>query len=520
MSNNPRISTLSFRTRNCQIFALYIVPTNQDVPSHQIISIYQLAHLLQPPTDAYYHTKLSSVSPGQNCTLLSCQSHMANFLTGSYIEVLYTDNTVARFPNQIGCLGIVEHAPIHPSTWFTIKMMDGRSIKLQTTAMKHVSKNDSRHQMAQNILLLPVQKQPTVVHATPTGKTTHSNYDALIYCKITNNISSQRFEVPNIRLRLNFIFTDIPKENHRPRSNSNLGISHFTKGISVIILRTDNVLHRVPHLVGVVGIIKEVPVHPITWFKIEFPSGQIATFRPSAFKLNDGKDEEVHRPSKKPTAFSATFNQMYAKKTQPSKEKDRSNEHDYAIGMQVVIRSGELKGELGEVLKASNGWIQVSTALGRVAKRAHELEYTGKTFEGRDPLSPACKDERRFRPHSESKAHKKPFMSFLQEGSPQVERCHYFQRSFPDCAQDSNFVTGSKRTHHAGKIIISSHTRTDNCHLEMPTNMFTNLFCSLLDSNADSLMDSMDTSSVCPFPLLPLHIRQVKRQKFQAFIER
>ena len=372
---------------------------------------------------------------------------MANFLTGSYIEVLYTDNTVARFPNQIGCLGIVEHAPIHPSTWFTIKMMDGRSIKLQTTAMKHVSKNDSRHQMAQSILLLPVQKQPTVIHATPTGKAAYSNNDLPSYCKTTNNISSQGLEAPNIHFRPNFVSTDIPKENHRPRSNSNLGISHFTKGVSVIILRTDNVLHRVPHLVGVEGVIKEVPVHPITWFKIEFPSGQIATFRPSAFKLNDGKDEEVHRPSKKPTAFSASFNQIYAKKTQPSKEKDRSNEHDYAIGMQVVIRSGELKGELGEVLKASNGWIQVSTALGRVAKRAHELEYTGQTFEGRDPLSPAPKDERRFRPNSESKAQKKTFMSLLKEGSPQAERCHYFQKSFPDFAQNSSSVTGSKRTH-------------------------------------------------------------------------
>lgn len=115
---------------------------------------------------------------------------MANFLTGSYIEVLYTDNTVARFPHQIGCLGIVEHAPIHPSTWFTIKMMDGRSIKLQTTAMKHVSKSDSRHQMAQNILLLPAQKQSIVVHAAPTGKFTKLNFVIPFFCKITNKTLS------------------------------------------------------------------------------------------------------------------------------------------------------------------------------------------------------------------------------------------------------------------------------------------------------------------------------------------
>lgn len=192
----------------------------------------------------------------------------------------------------------------------------------------------------------------------------HALDELLIGTSITTAI------IPN---DMHFHMSDIPKENHRPRSNSNVGIAHFTKGVSVIILRTDNVLHRVPHLVGVVGVIKEVPVHPITWFKIEFPSGQIATFRPSAFKLNDGKDEEVHRPSKKATAFSTTYNQLYTKKTS-TKDKEKSSDFEYTVGMHVSIRSGELSGETGEVLKSSNGWIQVLTPLGRVAKRAHELD--------------------------------------------------------------------------------------------------------------------------------------------------
>ena len=307
---------------------------------------------------------------------------MANFLSGSCIEVLPTDNTHSRFPDQIGCLGVVEHAPIHPSTWFTIKMTDGRSIKLQTTAMKHVAKNDSRHQMIHNIIPLQAHKHSIPTSAIPMGKCMYSYYQPPIhlkYLQVHFQSNFQYFQFPQDILTLTDPFpmplADIQKENHRPRSNSNVGIAHFTKGVAVIILRTDNVLHRVPHLVGVVGIIKEVPVHPITWFKIEFPSGQVATFRPSAFKLNDGKDEEVQRPSKKPTAFSANFNLLHSKKHVSVKKEDRSSEYEYTAGMQVIIRSGELSGERGEVLKSSNGWIQVITALGKVAKRAHELDF-------------------------------------------------------------------------------------------------------------------------------------------------
>ena len=51
-------------------------------------------------------------------------------------------------------------------------------------------------------------------------------------------------------------------------------IAQFTKGVAVKIVGTDNVLQRVPHLVGCIGTVREVPVHPNTWFKIEFSDGK------------------------------------------------------------------------------------------------------------------------------------------------------------------------------------------------------------------------------------------------------
>ena len=46
------------------------------------------------------------------------------------------------------------------------------------------------------------------------------------------------------------------------------------KGVNVTILRTENVVQRAPHLVGKQAIIKEAPVHPATWFKVEFCFGK------------------------------------------------------------------------------------------------------------------------------------------------------------------------------------------------------------------------------------------------------
>lgn len=169
-------------------------------------------------------------------------------------------------------------------------------------------------------------------------------------------------------------FADTSKENHRPRSNS-MGIAQYSKGVSVVILSTENTIHRFPEMVGAVGIIHEVPVHPITWFKVGFPSGKIYTFRPSCFKLNDGS-EEIKQTVKLPTSFAINHN---IKKLLINKDKDQHIDTDFSIGMSVSIKSGEFTGEKGEVVRTSNGWIQVQTSLGKVAKRSHELEYEKNT---------------------------------------------------------------------------------------------------------------------------------------------
>jgi hypothetical protein len=46
-------------------------------------------------------------------------------------------------------------------------------------------------------------------------------------------------------------------------------LANYVAGAEVIIQPTDSVLGKYPHLVGARGIIREAPVHPSTWFKVD-----------------------------------------------------------------------------------------------------------------------------------------------------------------------------------------------------------------------------------------------------------
>ena len=384
-----------------------------------------------------------------------------------------TDNVTTRFPELVGALGVVDTAPIHPSTWFTVKVVDsGRLVKLQTTAMKPLN-GEKVSPQTDYMQQTPEKEDEKVIHS-PSVPAEHSEH------------------------------------HHRPFSN--VGIAQFTKGVAVKILGTNNVLQRVPHLVGMVGNIKDVPVHPITWFKIEFPSGQVVTFRPSAFKLDDGRDDVIiQKPVKKPVVHSVETKKAH------SASKEKEAESDFSIGMRVRIRSGELSGAVGEIMRFGNGWIQVLTSEGKIAKRAHELDFM-------DSSRPVSKVPRSSNSVSSDKDYN------LSEGerikrskSGRVIKTHpQYNTTGDNDSEDSESLLGGKRIRSNSDLdstdFDASHKGPQNLHGKYNKNKENRN--PVLKAKNRNYLDLEHLSSDCPFPLISLQQRQAKRVNTQQYVDR
>jgi len=318
--------------------------------------------------------------------------------------------------------------------------------------------------------------------------------------KVQNSITPKAFT------KKAFNVTPVEHHEQRPRSVSNVGIAHFQKGVAVKIIGTENVLQRIPHLVGVVGTIKEVPVHPTTWFKIEFPSGQIATFRPSAFKLDDGRDDDIiPRPPKKTTTPA-----VYKVKDVALVLKD--NESQFALGMRVRIKSGDLTGAIGEIMRFGNGWIQVLTAQGKIAKRAHELDCIDTPsnstlkesyFPGDKVDIKRSKSGRVIRSHpqytptqgdnadSDSQENKNVKRQSSNPGNSMVTNGSLPSQIFP---KQSHPYATSKKT--KGNLNLTFRSTQSDCY------------------------DLENQSVDCPYPLISLQLRQANRKNTQQYVDR
>lgn len=264
---------------------------------------------------------------------------------GTVIQILNTENVAQRFPDLVGQYATIDKVPVHPSTWFTVRTSEAptKTLKLQPTALKVVG--NSPVSTSDENTDAPQKARP--------GRPRSNSMDS-------QGAKSRIYSTPD-------------------------GTSHahtLTLGAEVVIRATDSVLQRTPHLAGQIGYVKEVPVHPATWFKVRLSDNAVHTFRPSALRLSTQPEEEM--------VESSPYRPLPSTRTKPGSGK-QSHASALAVpalslpppalvedqlkpGTIVKIVSGRLHGQTAQVVRVTNGWVQVETSYGEVAKRASDLE--------------------------------------------------------------------------------------------------------------------------------------------------
>eukprot|EP00629_Pelagomonadales_sp_RCC1024_P007044 CAMPEP_0119276288 /NCGR_PEP_ID=MMETSP1329-20130426/15161_1 /TAXON_ID=114041 /ORGANISM="Genus nov. species nov., Strain RCC1024" /LENGTH=255 /DNA_ID=CAMNT_0007276717 /DNA_START=291 /DNA_END=1055 /DNA_ORIENTATION=+ len=253
---------------------------------------------------------------------------MPDWKLGQRCVITDTANVLSRCPELVGSIGEITGLPTATSHCYDVAVTDGRVIKFQ----------------------------PSALQAASTGRAAAAAA---------------------------FRATDDGDESDEEALESKVSHAQSLKrGTQVTIHRTENVQQRAPHLIGRVGTIKEVPTHPNTWFKVQFADRRVCTFRPSALR----RVATGARPGAKPggkggpelsdeeEAEAKPRGKRQAAQLLSSVLTGRAVDAEQFVGTHVRIRVGRLGGQVGRILRSGNGWVQLRTQKGEIAKRAYELE--------------------------------------------------------------------------------------------------------------------------------------------------
>ena len=308
----------------------------------------------------------------------------SEFSRDSFVEIVFTTNDNHKSKEYAGRVAKVLNTPVHPSTWYTLQLIDYPQaiIKLQPTAMKpaydYIDSGSNLPDVSLTFLPAVPKSAASISLSSPLSSRPPSSSVPLSSSQSVSTLSTN---------------DALPTPIHL-----------LTLGKEVVILGTDSVVQRQPHLIGREGIIQEVPVHPATWYKIAFPDGSLSTLRPSALRLLRPDDDNLkyispgqrlsHQRSTLGNSVPSSTSGDNVKLDKPLKSEFKSENNSSASKSNLVDRNallsldscvwnnqivkitgtGRLVGQIGRILKSGNGWIQVLTQYGEIAKRAHELE--------------------------------------------------------------------------------------------------------------------------------------------------
>ncbi|GLE00147.1 hypothetical protein PINS_up008874 [Pythium insidiosum] len=120
----------------------------------------------------------------------------------------------------------------------------------------------------------------------------------------------------------------------------------------VCIVRTPDVEQRVPHTIGKIGLIEDVPQHPNTWFRVRIRDGDVVyKYRPSALRLVTATDGGSRDSSRR---RSETPARAVRKTSDPRETEEEAGEEDAEEGEQQEQQEEEEEEEEEEAPQDSD----------------------------------------------------------------------------------------------------------------------------------------------------------------------
>lgn len=242
---------------------------------------------------------------------------------GTSIRIRSTDRIHQKLHQYANTNATVVDMPVHPNTWFGVRLHDQRKVKIRKSAFDVISKSEN----------MPIP-------------------NALEF----DDIQEEFVQSPRRRV------------SSDPSDEASQG--KIVPGLDVTIIRNNDVMQKFPTLVGQLAEIIDIPRHPNTWYTVRIKSsGKIVKMRRSALKFDFDDD----RADSDPEILDDFVIRGKGSSEGNSSKRYRLDSRSW-MGAEVLIIKGSFKKHRGFVVGLRNNKLEVDIGGQDILKKISQIQ--------------------------------------------------------------------------------------------------------------------------------------------------